>query len=164
MDPDGSLPDLSMLSASSVDAMLLREECETHVKQNMQEGWDMEKEKEQALVVVMDDTDMTNEKPRSFSDPRQSSTEESQQCSAKTEPEPSTEQSSGTEQHGGSMTLNVISKILWNISLDLIHFCLIKHNIQLLKYFFLYRNTNKHLEFIVLKNFLCKTINLEVHG
>ncbi|XP_076732429.1 piezo-type mechanosensitive ion channel component 2 isoform X1 [Maylandia zebra] len=94
VDPDGSLPDLSMLSASSVDAMLLREECETHVKQNMQEGWDMEKEKEQALVVVMDDTDMTNEKPRSLSDPRQSSTEESQQCSAKTEPEPSTEQSS----------------------------------------------------------------------
>lgn len=92
--------------------MLLREECETHVKQNMQEGWDTEKEKEQALVVVMDDTDMTNEKPRSFSDPRQSSTEESQQCSAKTEPEPSTEQSSGTEQHGGSMTLIVISKIL----------------------------------------------------
>uniref|UniRef100_A0A669D1H1 Piezo type mechanosensitive ion channel component 2 n=1 Tax=Oreochromis niloticus TaxID=8128 RepID=A0A669D1H1_ORENI len=72
VDPDGSLPDLSMLSASSVDAMLLREECETHVKENMQEGWDMEKEKEQALVVVMDDTDMTNEKPRSLSDPRQS--------------------------------------------------------------------------------------------
>ncbi|XP_030608085.1 piezo-type mechanosensitive ion channel component 2 [Archocentrus centrarchus] len=94
VDPDGSLPDLSMLSASSVNAMLLREDGETQEKQNTQGGWDMEKEKEQALVVVMDDTDMADEKPRSLSDPQQSSIEESQQCSAKTEPEPSTEQSS----------------------------------------------------------------------
>lgn len=89
---DGSLADLTMLSASSVEAILPREE------QEKQEEWGTElKEKEQALVVVMPDTDMTGEKPRSFSDQRQSSTDESHFCSAGTEPEPSTEQSSGTE-------------------------------------------------------------------
>lgn len=102
VDPDGSLPDLSMLSASSVNAMLLKEDGETQDKQNMQGGWDVEKEKEQALVVVMDDTDLTDEKPKSLSDPQQSSIEESQQCSANTEPEPSTEQSSGTERHSSN--------------------------------------------------------------
>lgn len=91
---DGSLADLTMLSASSVEAMLPREEQE---KQEEQGEWGTEqKEKEQALVVEMPDTDMTGEKPRSFSDQRQSSTDESHFCSAGTEPEPSTEQSSGT--------------------------------------------------------------------
>ncbi|XP_054480874.1 LOW QUALITY PROTEIN: piezo-type mechanosensitive ion channel component 2 [Anoplopoma fimbria] len=105
---DGSLADLTMLSANSVDARLSREEQEPQVKQEDQGEWGTEKEKEQekekekekeqeqeqALVVVMYDTDMTGEKPKSFSDPRQSSTEESQHYSAGTEPEPSTEQSS----------------------------------------------------------------------
>ncbi|XP_031720951.1 piezo-type mechanosensitive ion channel component 2 isoform X3 [Anarrhichthys ocellatus] len=77
---DGSLADLTMLSANSVDTTLSREE--------------QEKQEEQALVVMMYDTDMTGEKPRSISDPRQSSTDESQPCSTGTEPEPSTEQSS----------------------------------------------------------------------
>ncbi|XP_028449157.1 piezo-type mechanosensitive ion channel component 2 isoform X1 [Perca flavescens] len=86
--PDGSLADLTILSASSVEATLSRED------QEPQGEWGTEKEKEQALVVVMYDTDMTAEKPRRFSDPRQSSTEESHHCSARTEPEPSTEQSS----------------------------------------------------------------------
>lgn len=96
--PDGSLADLTMLSASSVDAALPREEERLQEKQKEQGGW--ETEKEQTLVVVMDDTDITGEvKPKSFSDQRQSSTEESVHCSVKTEPEPSTEQSSGTEQH-----------------------------------------------------------------
>uniref|UniRef100_A0A8C9X545 Piezo type mechanosensitive ion channel component 2 n=1 Tax=Sander lucioperca TaxID=283035 RepID=A0A8C9X545_SANLU len=61
---DGSLADLTILSASSVEATLSREE------QEPQGEWG--REKEQALVVVMYDTDMTDEKPRSFSDPRQS--------------------------------------------------------------------------------------------
>ncbi|XP_028282873.1 piezo-type mechanosensitive ion channel component 2 isoform X3 [Parambassis ranga] len=90
--PDGSLADLTMLSASSVDAALPKEEERLQEKQEEQGGW--ETEKEQTLVVVMDDTDMTGEKPKSFSDQRQSSTEESVHCSMKTEPEPSTEQSS----------------------------------------------------------------------
>ncbi|XP_056149372.1 piezo-type mechanosensitive ion channel component 2 [Lampris incognitus] len=79
---DGSLADLTMLSSCSVDSSLPREEDK-----------EKEKEKEQALVVVIDDTKGT--KPRSFSDHRQSSTEESCHCSAATEPGPSTtEQSS----------------------------------------------------------------------
>ncbi|XP_008277902.1 piezo-type mechanosensitive ion channel component 2 [Stegastes partitus] len=91
---DGSLADLTMLSASSVDAALPREEEEPRDKQQEEEqgGWGMEKE--QALVVVMDNTSMSSEKAKSFSDPRQSSTEDSHHCSAGTEPEPSTEQSS----------------------------------------------------------------------
>lgn len=102
--PD-SLADLTMLSATSVDAVLPREEKqgeeeegELQEKQEEQGEWGSEKEKNQALVVVMDDADLPGEKPRSFSDPRQSSTEESHHCSAGTEPEPSTEQSSGTSE------------------------------------------------------------------
>ncbi|XP_026229618.1 piezo-type mechanosensitive ion channel component 2 isoform X1 [Anabas testudineus] len=92
---DGSLADLTMLSASSVDAALPREDEEQEKEQEEQPGrWGTESEKEQALVVVMEDTDKTGEKPKSLSDPRQSSTEESHHCSAGTEPEPSTEQSS----------------------------------------------------------------------
>ncbi|XP_041848667.1 piezo-type mechanosensitive ion channel component 2 [Melanotaenia boesemani] len=93
VDPDGSLADLTMLSASSVDVALPREKEELREKQEEQRGWDSENEKDQALVVVMDDTSMTGEKAKSFSDHRQSSTEESYRCSG-TEPEPSTEQSS----------------------------------------------------------------------
>lgn len=46
----------------------------------------------------MDDPDMnmTEDKPKVFPDQRQSSTDESQHYSAGSEPEPSTEQSSGT--------------------------------------------------------------------
>ncbi|XP_070774836.1 piezo-type mechanosensitive ion channel component 2 [Enoplosus armatus] len=100
---DGSLADLTMLSASSVEVTLPREEQEPEEKQEEQREqeeqgeWGMEekeKEKEQALVVVMHDSDMTGKKPGSLSDLRQSSTEESHHCSAGTEPEPSTEQSS----------------------------------------------------------------------
>uniref|UniRef100_A0A667ZVF6 Piezo type mechanosensitive ion channel component 2 n=1 Tax=Myripristis murdjan TaxID=586833 RepID=A0A667ZVF6_9TELE len=64
--PNDSLADLTMLSNSSVDAALPREE-EKQETVKVREG---EKEKEEALVVVMDDTD--GMKPRSFSDPRQS--------------------------------------------------------------------------------------------
>lgn len=74
---------------------------EEQEKQEKEREWgtkEREKEKDQALVVVMYDTDVTDEKPKSFSSQRQSSTEESHHCSARTEPEPSTEQSSGTEQ------------------------------------------------------------------
>nr|XP_019964666.1 PREDICTED: piezo-type mechanosensitive ion channel component 2 isoform X3 [Paralichthys olivaceus] len=92
---DGSLADLTMLSASSVDAALPREPEEVQDKQEKQEEEEeKEKEKKQALVVVMDDTDMSGEKPGSLPDLRQSSTEESHHCSAGTGPEPSTEQSS----------------------------------------------------------------------
>ncbi|XP_038573421.1 piezo-type mechanosensitive ion channel component 2 isoform X2 [Micropterus salmoides] len=106
---DGSLADLTMLSASSVEAIMLRggpepqeEQVEMGVqeeqeKQEKEREWgtkEREKEKDQALVVVMYDTDVTDEKPKSFSSQRQSSTEESHHCSARTEPEPSTEQSS----------------------------------------------------------------------
>ncbi|XP_047198071.1 piezo-type mechanosensitive ion channel component 2 [Hippoglossus stenolepis] len=91
---DGSLADLTLLSASSVDTALPREPEEVQDKQEEQEVWEMEKEKKQALVVVMDDTDMGGEKPGSLPDLPQSSTEESHHCSAGTGPEPSTEQSS----------------------------------------------------------------------
>uniref|UniRef100_A0A3Q1K6X9 Uncharacterized protein n=1 Tax=Anabas testudineus TaxID=64144 RepID=A0A3Q1K6X9_ANATE len=70
---DGSLADLTMLSASSVDAALPREDEEQEKEQEEQPGrWGTESEKEQALVVVMEDTDKTGEKPKSLSDPRQS--------------------------------------------------------------------------------------------
>lgn len=98
---DGSLADLTMLSASSVNAALARED-EEQGKEEQPGEWGTEKEKEQALVVVMDDADKTVEKPKSLSDLQQSSTEESHHCSAGTEPEPSTEQSSGTELHSRS--------------------------------------------------------------
>ncbi|XP_034038368.1 piezo-type mechanosensitive ion channel component 2 [Thalassophryne amazonica] len=80
---DGSLADITMLSPSSVETSLPRGEEE-----------EQSKEKEQALMVVLDDIDMTEMKPLSVSDPPHSSTEESHQCSAGTEPEPSTDQSS----------------------------------------------------------------------
>ncbi|XP_016897822.1 piezo-type mechanosensitive ion channel component 2 isoform X3 [Cynoglossus semilaevis] len=91
--PDGSLADLTMLSASSVDAAVSREQ-EPEPTENQKEQGDWEAEKNQALVVVMDDVDMIGHKSKSLSDLRQSSGEESHHCSAGTEPEPSTEQSS----------------------------------------------------------------------
>uniref|UniRef100_A0A3B4TZT6 Piezo type mechanosensitive ion channel component 2 n=1 Tax=Seriola dumerili TaxID=41447 RepID=A0A3B4TZT6_SERDU len=62
--PD-SLADLTMLSATSVDAALPREEEEEEAeelqeKQEEQGEWGLEKEKNQALVVVMDDADLTD--------------------------------------------------------------------------------------------------------
>ncbi|XP_072296798.1 piezo-type mechanosensitive ion channel component 2 [Eucyclogobius newberryi] len=88
--PEGSLADLTMLSTSSVDAALPpRDEEET--ARDKREDWEKEKEKEQALVVVMDESG--EGKHSSLPDLRQTSTE-SHHCSAKTEPEASTEQSS----------------------------------------------------------------------
>ncbi|XP_023820679.1 piezo-type mechanosensitive ion channel component 2 isoform X1 [Oryzias latipes] len=91
VDQDGSLPDLTMLSASSVEGVL----SEVRHLQEEQRSWCSDKEKE-TLVVVMDDPDMnmTEDKPKVFPDQRQSSTDESQHYSAGSEPEPSTEQSS----------------------------------------------------------------------
>ncbi|XP_056911849.1 piezo-type mechanosensitive ion channel component 2 isoform X3 [Takifugu flavidus] len=89
---DGSLADLTMLSASSVEATLTRDEQEP---QEEQKEWGAEC-KEQPLVVVIPPADMIGEKTGIFSEQRQSSTDESYHCSAGTEPEPSTEQS--TEQ------------------------------------------------------------------
>ncbi|KAM6918193.1 piezo-type mechanosensitive ion channel component 2 [Xenentodon cancila] len=94
VDQDGSLPDLTMLSASSVDAALPGDKEKLQEKQGDQGSWCSEKEKEQALVVVVDDIDVTVGKPTGFTDQRQSSTEDSHHCSTGTEPEPSTEQSS----------------------------------------------------------------------
>lgn len=94
VNQDDSLADLTMLSASSVEATLPREEQELLERREEQEQQE-DQEKEQALVVVIPDT--TGNKARSFSDQRQSSTDESRYCSGGTEPEPSTEQSSGTE-------------------------------------------------------------------
>ncbi|XP_055084588.1 piezo-type mechanosensitive ion channel component 2 [Periophthalmus magnuspinnatus] len=85
--PEGSLADLTMLSASSVEATLPPRD-EEEKAQDRQEA--CESEKEQALVV-MDDSD--GFKHKSLTELKQSSSE-SQHCSAKTEPEPSTEQSS----------------------------------------------------------------------
>lgn len=95
---DGSLADLTMLSASSVEATLPIEGQEPQERQEEQGKWGKDqKEKERALVVVMPDTDTAGGKPRNFSDQRQSSTDDSHYCSAGMEPEPSTEQSSGTQ-------------------------------------------------------------------
>ncbi|MEQ2208489.1 hypothetical protein XENOCAPTIV_002716 [Xenoophorus captivus] len=92
-EPTASLEDLTMLSASSVEAVLPKDEEEQEEEQ--QQSWGSENEKEQQLVVVMDTGgNVSDEKPKSLSDQRQSSTEESQRCSAATEPEPSTEQNS----------------------------------------------------------------------
>ncbi|KAM4727569.1 piezo-type mechanosensitive ion channel component 2 isoform 2-T2 [Anableps anableps] len=89
-EPAASLEDLTMLSASSVEAALPKEEEELE-----EQSWGSGNEKEQALVLVTDTGgSMTDVKPKNLSDQRQSSTEESQRCSAATEPEPSTEQSS----------------------------------------------------------------------
>ncbi|XP_038146759.1 piezo-type mechanosensitive ion channel component 2 [Cyprinodon tularosa] len=91
-EPAASLEDLTMLSASSIEATLPKEKEE---KEEEQQSWGSGNETEQALVVVTDTVDsMSDEKPKSFSDQRQSSTEDSQRCSAATEPEPSTEESS----------------------------------------------------------------------
>ncbi|XP_015247000.1 PREDICTED: piezo-type mechanosensitive ion channel component 2 [Cyprinodon variegatus] len=91
-EPAASLEDLTMLSASSIEATLPKDKEE---KEEEQQSWGSGNETEQALVVVTDTVDsMSDEKPKSFSDQRQSSTEDSQRCSAATEPEPSTEQSS----------------------------------------------------------------------
>uniref|UniRef100_A0A671VEB3 Piezo type mechanosensitive ion channel component 2 n=1 Tax=Sparus aurata TaxID=8175 RepID=A0A671VEB3_SPAAU len=66
---DGSLADLTMLSASSVEATLPREEAEVQDKQEEQEGqeeqgeqgkWQSEEKEKEALVVVMYDTDKTD--------------------------------------------------------------------------------------------------------
>ncbi|CAN9502681.1 unnamed protein product [Ophioblennius macclurei] len=86
---DGSLADLTMLSASSLDAAPLRREEE----ELQQEGWSSDKEREHALVAVAGDAQPDREKPESPSEQRQSSTEESQR-SAWTEPDPSTDQTS----------------------------------------------------------------------
>ncbi|XP_021176545.2 piezo-type mechanosensitive ion channel component 2 isoform X3 [Fundulus heteroclitus] len=90
-EPAASLEDLTMLSASSVEAALPKDKEE----EEEQQSWSSDNMKEQALVVVTDiDSNMSDEKPKRLSDQHQSSTEESQRCSAATEPEPSTEQSS----------------------------------------------------------------------
>lgn len=96
MHQDGSLADLTMLSASSVEATLSRDEQEPREEQK---EWGAEC-KEQPLVVVIPPADMIGEKTGIFSEQRQSSTDESYHCSAGTEPEPSTEQS--TEQSSGN--------------------------------------------------------------
>ena len=86
MTQDGSLADIAMLSTSSMDGGTPRDE-------------DREIDKEQALVVVMDDMEVEKQQKSSVaSDPRPSSTEESRHTSVGTEPdpEPPTEQTSGT--------------------------------------------------------------------
>ncbi|XP_061654308.1 piezo-type mechanosensitive ion channel component 2 [Phyllopteryx taeniolatus] len=82
--PEGSLADLTMLSASSADASLSRG------KEDEQEA------QGERLVVVADDSASSTggTKPGSLSDARQSRTDDSQRFSMGTEPEPSTEQSS----------------------------------------------------------------------
>ncbi|KAM8838287.1 piezo-type mechanosensitive ion channel component 2 isoform 4-T4 [Synchiropus picturatus] len=89
--PEGSLADLTMLSASSVDAVMQKTSDEEEPKEDPE--WSEEKAKEQ-LVIVMDDAESDPVKARNLSDQRQSSTDESQQRSTRSEPEPSTEQSS----------------------------------------------------------------------
>lgn len=100
---DGSLADLTMLSASSVEATPTRDEQEP---QEEHSEWGAEC-KEQPLVVLPT-ADMIGEKTRIFSEQRQSSTDESYHCSAGTEPEPSTEQSSGNK-HANLHIYNAIS-------------------------------------------------------
>lgn len=87
---DGSLADLTMLSASSVEATSTRDEQEP---QEEHREWGAER-KEQPLLEFPA-AEVIGEKTRIFSEQRQSSTDESFQCSAGTEPEPSTEPSSG---------------------------------------------------------------------
>lgn len=99
MHQDDSLADLTILSASSVEANLPREE---------QELLEHKSEKEtQALVVVLPDTDATGSKTKSLSDQRQSSTDDSHHYSAGTEQEPSTEQSSGTPSVLNAATMSI---------------------------------------------------------
>lgn len=82
-----------MLSASSAEATPARDEPEP---QEERREWGAES-KEQALVVVIPTADGIGDKTRILSEQRQSSTDESYQCSAGTDPEPSTEQSSGNK-------------------------------------------------------------------
>ncbi|XP_068197300.1 piezo-type mechanosensitive ion channel component 2 [Antennarius striatus] len=95
---DGSLADLTMLSTSSVEAVLPREEQEAQETQEEQEDWSTEKDvMNQILVVVMPDTtdtNMTGENTGNYSNKRQSSTNDSRGCSAEMETDPSTEESS----------------------------------------------------------------------
>ncbi|XP_054623072.1 piezo-type mechanosensitive ion channel component 2 isoform X2 [Dunckerocampus dactyliophorus] len=90
--PDGSLADLTMLSASSADASLSKSKEEEQESQRERPNWGVSTE--QTLVVVTDDAESAGTKPGSLSDARQSSTDESHHFSVGTEPEPSTEQSS----------------------------------------------------------------------
>lgn len=90
---DGSLADLTMLSTSSVEATPTRDEQEP---QDQQQEWGAEP-KEQPLVLIPT-ADMVGGKTGIFSEQRQSSTDESYHCSAGTEPESSTEQSSGNKR------------------------------------------------------------------
>ncbi|KAF6736198.1 Piezo-type mechanosensitive ion channel component 2, partial [Oryzias melastigma] len=73
VDPDGSLPDITMLSGSSVAGVL----SEVRHLQEEERSCCSDKEKE-TLVVVMDEPDvnMTEEKPKVFPDQRQSSTDD----------------------------------------------------------------------------------------
>lgn len=89
---DGSLADLTMLSASSVEATPTRDEQEPQ-EEHRELGAER---KEQPLVVIP--TADIGEKTGIHCEQRQSSTDESYHCSAGSEPEPSTEQSSGKER------------------------------------------------------------------
>lgn len=89
---DGSLADLTMLSSSSVEATPTREEQEP---QEEQQGSGAERQ-EQPLVAIPS-ADGIGDKTGIFSEQRQSSTDESFPCSAGTEPEASTEPSSGNK-------------------------------------------------------------------
>uniref|UniRef100_A0A7N8WY20 Piezo type mechanosensitive ion channel component 2 n=1 Tax=Mastacembelus armatus TaxID=205130 RepID=A0A7N8WY20_9TELE len=57
---DGSLADLTMLSATSVDAALPREEEEKQERQEKQGEWGTEKEKEQSWFLICSSSDMKN--------------------------------------------------------------------------------------------------------
>lgn len=100
---DGSLADLTMLSASSVEATPTRDEQDPQEEHG---EWGAEP-KEQPLVVIPT-ADVVGEKTRTFSEQHQSSADESFNCSAGSEPEPSTEQSSGN-QHADIHGYNSIS-------------------------------------------------------
>lgn len=78
-----------MLSASSVEATPTRDE---------QEPPEEHREWGAAPLVVIPTADAVGEKTGVFSEQQQSSTDESFHCSAGTEPEPSTEQSSGSQR------------------------------------------------------------------
>uniref|UniRef100_A0A3Q2SU17 Piezo type mechanosensitive ion channel component 2 n=1 Tax=Fundulus heteroclitus TaxID=8078 RepID=A0A3Q2SU17_FUNHE len=67
-EPAASLEDLTMLSASSVEAALPKDKEEEE-----QQSWSSDNMKEQALVAVTDiDSNMSDEKPKRLSDQRQS--------------------------------------------------------------------------------------------
>ncbi|XP_061775602.1 piezo-type mechanosensitive ion channel component 2 isoform X2 [Nerophis ophidion] len=90
--PDGSLADLTMLSASSGDASLSKSKDEEQEPQSVRA--DCGVSKEQTLVAVADDASSAGTKPGSLSDARQSSTDESHLFSVDTEPGQSTEPTS----------------------------------------------------------------------